>query len=132
MPLSRVSAMVPNAQQPMPTGDGPRRLKVGLLVSSLNVTPENYDLASWAANSPWIDASVILMGIPAAVAIHLGLQALGVKPGDSVICPTLTFGATAFAIVHAGARPVFLDAEEESWNIDPALLSEVRAWRRKA
>lgn len=55
-------------------------------------------------------------------AIHLGLLALGVVPKDEVIVPTLTFGATAFAVVHAGARPVFLDVEEESWNLDPNLL----------
>jgi dTDP-4-amino-4,6-dideoxygalactose transaminase len=55
-------------------------------------------------------------------AIHLGLCALGVSEGDEVLVPTMTFGATAFAVVHAGARPVFLDVEEESWNLDPSLL----------
>jgi dTDP-4-amino-4,6-dideoxygalactose transaminase len=55
-------------------------------------------------------------------AIHLGLLALGVLPTQEVIVPTLTFGATAFAVVHTGARPVFLDVEEESWNLDPNLL----------
>ncbi len=55
-------------------------------------------------------------------AIHLGLLALGVVPKDEVIVPTLTFGATAFAVIHAGAQPVFLDVEEESWNLDPNLL----------
>jgi dTDP-4-amino-4,6-dideoxygalactose transaminase len=55
-------------------------------------------------------------------AIHLGLLALGVGPTDEVIVPTLTFGATAFAVVHAGARPVFFDVEKDSWNLDPNLL----------
>jgi dTDP-4-amino-4,6-dideoxygalactose transaminase len=55
-------------------------------------------------------------------AIHLGLLALGVLPTQEVIVPTLTFGATAFAVVHAGAQPVFLDVEEQSWNLDPNLL----------
>jgi dTDP-4-amino-4,6-dideoxygalactose transaminase len=55
-------------------------------------------------------------------AIHLGLLALGVLPTQAVIVPTLTFGATAFAVAHAGAQPVFLDVEEESWNLDPNLL----------
>jgi len=62
-------------------------------------------------------------------AIHLGLLAIGVRPGDEVIVPTLTFAATAFAVVHAGARPVFVDAEEETWNLDPVLLGEVLATR---
>ncbi len=44
--------------------------------------------------------------------LHLGLKALGVEPDDDVFCPTLTFGATAFAVVHAGANPVFLDSEQ--------------------
>ena len=55
-------------------------------------------------------------------AIHLGLLALGVSTSDDVIVPTLTFGATAFAVTHAGARPVFMDVEEDSWNLDPNLL----------
>lgn len=58
-------------------------------------------------------------------ALHLGLIGLGVKPGDEVLVPTLTFAATAFAVVHAGAAPTFLDVEEESWNLDPAVLAEV-------
>lgn len=65
-------------------------------------------------------------------AIHLGLKALGVKPGDTVFCPTLTFGATAFAIVHAGAEPAFLDSEPVSWNLDPEVLqSTLRKRARK-
>ncbi len=62
-------------------------------------------------------------------AIHLGLKALGVQPGDEVVVPTLTFGATAFAVVHAGATPVFLDCEETTWNLDPTLLSSFLAER---
>ena len=42
-----------------------------------------------------------------------------------MLCPTLTFGATAFAIRHTQATPVFLDSEAVSWNIDPWLLDEV-------
>jgi dTDP-4-amino-4,6-dideoxygalactose transaminase len=48
-----------------------------------------------------------------------------VGPGDEVLCPTLTFGASAFAITYVGATPVFVDSETESWNADPALVSEV-------
>lgn len=64
-------------------------------------------------------------------ALHLGLKAIGVKPGDEVICPTLTFAASAFAIVHAGATPVFLDSEPTSWNLDPALLQSLLIDRAK-
>ena len=50
--------------------------------------------------------------------IHLGLKYLGVRPGDAVLVPTLTFGATAFAVTYLGAEPVFVDVDE-SWNMDP-------------
>lgn len=57
-------------------------------------------------------------------AIHLALLVTGVKPGDEVICPTLTFCATANPIVYCGAIPVFVDSEPETWNIDPVLMEE--------
>jgi dTDP-4-amino-4,6-dideoxygalactose transaminase len=57
-------------------------------------------------------------------AIHLGLLSLGVKSGDEVICPTLTFCAAVNPVIYCGATPVFVDAEEETWNMDPALLEE--------
>lgn len=55
-------------------------------------------------------------------ALHLALVALDVGPEDEVIVPTLTFVATANAVTYCGARPVFVDAEPETWNIDPALI----------
>lgn len=57
-------------------------------------------------------------------AIHLGLRLLGVGPGDEVLCPTLTFVATANPIVYQGATPVFLDSERTSWNLDPNVLEQ--------
>lgn len=57
-------------------------------------------------------------------AIHLALKLMGVNPGDTVLCSTLTFCASANPIVYQGAIPVFLDAEPDSWNLDPDLLAE--------
>ena len=57
-------------------------------------------------------------------ALHLGLLALGVKPGDSVICSTLTFVATANAISYLGAVPVFVDSDPATGNLSPRLLSK--------
>ncbi|MDQ3621035.1 MAG: DegT/DnrJ/EryC1/StrS family aminotransferase [Verrucomicrobiota bacterium] len=57
-------------------------------------------------------------------AIHLGLKLLGIEPGDDVLCSTFTFAATANPILYERARPIFIDSEETTWNMDPALLSE--------
>ncbi len=57
-------------------------------------------------------------------ALHLSLLAHGVGPGDEVIVPTLTFVATANAVTYCGARPVFVDSEPKTWNIDPARVEE--------
>lgn len=65
-------------------------------------------------------------------ALHLALMALGVGPGDEVIVPTLTFVATANAVAHCGARPVFVDAEPATWNIDPQLIEARITSRTKA
>ncbi len=64
-------------------------------------------------------------------AIHLGLRLLGVGPGDEVFCPSFTFVATANPITYLGARPVFIDSEARSWNLDPNLVEDaLRAGRR--
>ena len=55
-------------------------------------------------------------------AIHLALIQLGVQPGDEVICQSFTFSASANPIKYVGASPVFVDSEEETWNMDPKLL----------
>jgi dTDP-4-amino-4,6-dideoxygalactose transaminase len=55
-------------------------------------------------------------------ALHLGLLTLGVRPGDEVVVPTLTFAATANAVTYAGATPVFVDADPATWNLDVDLL----------
>lgn len=57
-------------------------------------------------------------------ALHLGLLALGVKPGDVVVTSTMTFVATANAILYTGAEPFFVDSELSTGNISPALLRE--------
>jgi dTDP-4-amino-4,6-dideoxygalactose transaminase len=57
-------------------------------------------------------------------AIHLALKAVGVGDGDIVICPSLTFSATANPIIYQNAVPVFIDSNYETWNMDPAALEE--------
>ncbi len=55
-------------------------------------------------------------------ALHLGLLALGVRPGDEVWVPTLTFVATANAVRHAGGRPTFFDVAPQTWTLDLDLV----------
>ncbi|MDB4930898.1 MAG: degT [Myxococcaceae bacterium] len=62
--------------------------------------------------------------------MHLGLRLLGVGPGDEVICPSLTFIATINPAIYLGARPVFIDSERSSWNLDPNVLEDLL--RRRA
>jgi perosamine synthetase len=56
---------------------------------------------------------------------------MGVGPGDEVIVPTLTYVATANAVVYCGAQPVFVDSEPDTWNIDPSLIEEKITSRTK-
>jgi len=57
-------------------------------------------------------------------AIHLALIILGVEPGDEVIVSTFTFSATVNPIIYQGATPIFVDSEEDTWNMDPRLLEK--------
>ena len=60
-------------------------------------------------------------------AIHLGLRLLGVGEGDEVWVSSATFVASITPILWLGAKPVFIDSERNSWNLDPALLGEALA-----
>lgn len=55
-------------------------------------------------------------------ALHLAMILAGVKPGDTVFCQSLTFSASANPVVYCGAKPVFIDSERETWNMDPVAL----------
>lgn len=57
-------------------------------------------------------------------AIHLALKCADVKKGDIVFCQSLTFSASANPIIYEGAVPVFIDSEEDSWNMDPKALEK--------
>ncbi len=76
------------------------------------------------------------MGHAAAVssgtaAIHLALLLLGVKPGDTVFCSSLTFVGSCNPILYCGAQPVFIDSEPQSWNMSPSALESAFEWARR-
>jgi perosamine synthetase len=65
-------------------------------------------------------------------ALHTALIALEIGPGDEVIVPDITFAATANAILHAGAVPVFVDVSSEHWGIDSVLIESAVTSKTKA
>lgn len=66
------------------------------------------------------------------LALHLALYALGLKPGDEVIVPTLTYVASVNAIAYVGATPVFCEADAATWQLDPADVAKRITPRTKA
>ena len=120
-----------------------------LFLSPPDVGPRERELLLDAFDSNWIAplgphvdaferefADFVGVGHAAALssgtaALHLALVLLGVQPGDDVLVPSLTFAATANAVTYVGARPVFLDSEWDTWNVDPALVEEELATRAR-
>ncbi len=74
-----------------------------------------------------------VVGVTSATAgLHLALEALGVGEGDEVITTPMTFVASANAIIHAGARPVFVDVERDTGNLDPSNIEKAITKKTKA
>lgn len=65
-------------------------------------------------------------------ALHLAMVVLGISPGDEVICPSMSYIATANSIVHAGATPVFADVDPLTYNLDPDAAEAAITPRTKA
>ena len=120
---------------------GPRATK-RIYLSPPHMGPTERELLLDAFDSNWIaplgphvDAFerefCDTVGVPHAAALssgtaalHLALLMLGVGLGDEVLVSTFTFAATANAVAYLGARPVFIDSDRETWNMDPGLLEE--------
>ena len=82
-----------------------------------NVTGFENDIASYLSSDVYVGA--LSSG---TAALHLGLILLDVKPGDEVLCQSMTFSASANPIVYLGAKPIFIDSEKDTWNICPEAL----------
>jgi dTDP-4-amino-4,6-dideoxygalactose transaminase len=72
----------------------------------------------------YLGAKHVLALSSGTAALHLGLLAVGVRPGDEVVTTPITWPATANVIVHCGATPVFVDVREDDLNIDPSRVAE--------
>jgi dTDP-4-amino-4,6-dideoxygalactose transaminase len=70
--------------------------------------------------------------VSGTAALHLAMRLLGVQSGDEVVCSTLTFAASANPILYEQARPVFIDSDDATWNMDPTLLEEWLEARARA
>ncbi len=79
----------------------------------------------------YLDTEAVVALSAGTAAIHLGLVMLGVAPGDEVICQSFTFAASANPIIYQGARPVFVDSEAGSWNMDPEQLERAIVERHR-
>jgi len=80
----------------------------------------------------YIGVKYALTTMNGTVALHLALVSLGIKEGDEVIIPDLTFIATANAVVYSGAKPVMVDIERDTWCIDPKCIKKAVTKRTKA
>lgn len=123
-------------------------MRIYLSAPHLGTNEESYVREAFATNwvstvGPNIGAfeesfSKLVGGLPCVAlssgtaAIHLGLKLLDVGAGDDVICSSLTFSASANPIVYQGARPVFIDSDRASWNMDPDLLAQTLDDRARA
>lgn len=88
-----------------------------------NVTGFESDLEEYLTSEKSGELHVVALNSGTS-ALHLGLLLLGVGVGDEVICQSFTFCASANVVGYLGARPVFVDSEAKSWNMDPDLLEE--------
>ena len=84
-----------------------------------NVNGFEHDLESFLDEEVYV--AVLSSG---TAALHLSLVLLDVKPGDFVICQSLTFSASANPIVYMGATPIFVDSDKETWNLCPKAVEE--------
>lgn len=82
-----------------------------------NVNGFEDDLENYLKNNVYVAA--LSSG---TAAIHVALELLGVTSGDEVLCQSFTFSASANPIIYQGAKPIFIDSEQDTWNMSPELL----------
>lgn len=101
-------------------------LKSGQLAQGKYVDELEYKFAEYCGVSHAVAVS------SGTAALHLALLALGIKEGDEVITTPFTFGSTASSILMCGARPVFVDIEEDTFLMNPELIEDKVTYRSGA
>ena len=88
------------------------------------VAPLGFNVDAFEAETAeYLQQGVHALALNAGTAaLHLAIKLAGVKPGDKVFCTDMTFAATVNPVTYEGATPVFIDAERETWNMDPMAL----------
>ncbi|MBQ9176997.1 MAG: aminotransferase class I/II-fold pyridoxal phosphate-dependent enzyme, partial [Bacteroidaceae bacterium] len=92
-----------------------------------NVNGFEADLEKFVNTNPTNDTNLskrVVALSSGTAAVHLGLLACGVGPGDEVIVQSFTFCASTHPVTYLGAKPVLVDSEKDTWNMDPDLLEE--------
>ncbi len=140
--------MTDRTSLPLARDGGPPIRREFLIFGSPDLRQEEIDEVVATLKTGWIGTGPKVarleeefrryLGVNHAVAVssctaglHLSLIALGVKPGDEVIVPSMTFVATANAVCHVGATPVLVDCERDTMNIDPVAVERAITPRTK-
>lgn len=119
MPRSRIHLSVPHM-----SGEEDAFVRAAFESNWLSSVGPNLD-AFEEEVAAYLGAGVRTLAVASGTAaLHLVLRAAGVGPGDRVAVSTLTFAGSVWPILYLGARPVFLDSEAESGNLDPALVRD--------
>jgi len=92
--------------------------------------PKNYELEKKFAD--YIGTKYAVCAANCTAALHLALLSLKIGKGDEVIVPDYSFPATAHAVLYTGAKPVFVDIDERTYNIDPYLIEKSITKKTKA
>ena len=101
-----------------------------LATGQLTMGPKVKEFEALLAGACGTEHAVVVSSGTAA--LHVAVLALGIGPGDEVIVPAYTFPATANVVALAGARPVLVDVDPQTFNLDPALVADAITPRTKA
>jgi dTDP-4-amino-4,6-dideoxygalactose transaminase len=112
---------------------GAERALLDQAVASNWIAPAGPDLDAFEAEVASVCGRSHAVGLTSGTAaLHLALEAVGVRRDDTVVVSTLTFAAPANAAVYLGATPVFVDSDRATWQISPELLDEELSARATA